>query len=187
MNFKDLTDIELVNILNSDDKIKSDAAFRAIYNKYAARIHSYCYKILRNKQKAEDIFQDTFIKFYQNVRSEKVINGSLIGFLITISRNLCLNAKRDEENNVPFNSVYFFQSSEVYNDSNDTKEIIKKAIETLEMSYKEPLVLRLYEGLDYSQIAEICNISEENARKRVFRAKQKIKEILQPIYGELLN
>jgi RNA polymerase sigma-70 factor (ECF subfamily) len=184
---RNLTDIELITLLKSDKKNESDAAFRAIYNLYSARIHAYCYKILKDKQKAEDIFQETFIKFYQNVRTDRLSTGSLIGFLITISRNLCLNEKRDNMNLISFNSVMYFKHSEVYSNDSDTKEIIKSAIERLEMTYREPLVLRLYEGLEYSEIAEICEITEENARKRVFRAKQKIKELLQPFYAELLN
>lgn len=187
MKFIELSDIELISYLRSNEKLESDEAFRVLYNRYSVRIHAYCYKILRNKQLAEDIFQDTFIKFYQNVKTERIMNGSLIGFLITIARNLCLNSKRDNHNNISFNSIIFFQNQDVYNEAEDTNKIIQNAIDKLEINYKEPFVLRLYEGFDYCDIAEICGISEENARKRVFRAKQKIKELLQPVYNEILN
>ncbi|OGU57703.1 MAG: hypothetical protein A2X64_06405 [Ignavibacteria bacterium GWF2_33_9] len=184
---QNLSDIELLDFLKSEDKSISDAAFREIYNKYASRVHSYCYKILKDRQKAEDIFQETFIKFYNNVQAERLMNGGLIGFIITIARNLCLNEKRNIQDIVSFNSVMYYQKSEIYNNFEDTKKYIQDAINKLEFAYKEPLVLRLYDGMEYSEIAEICGISELNARKRVFRAKQKIKEYLKPIYIELFN
>ncbi|MFA7627267.1 MAG: sigma factor-like helix-turn-helix DNA-binding protein, partial [Candidatus Kapaibacterium sp.] len=62
---------------------------------------------------------------------------------------------------------------------------INRTIELLDEDHREAFVLREYNGLDYSQIAELCNISVVNAKSRVFRARQKIKSILQPYLKEL--
>ncbi len=180
-------DREIIEMLISDDKNKSDFAFRDIYNKYSVQIYSYCNKILKDRMKADDVFQETFINFYQNVKQEKINNGSVIGYLIKIARNKCLNVKRDLKHNVNTEDYKWITADEFNYYKQDKDKIIKSAIEKLEIKYKEPFILRVYEGLEYIEIAEICEISEENARKRVFRAKQKIKEFLNPFIDELSN
>lgn len=185
MDCRKLEDIELLQSLLSDNKQISDASFRCIYQRYASRVHSYCYKIIRDKQIAEDIFQDTFIKFYQNVRIEKM-KVSLLSFLLRIARNLSLNAIRDEK--TKHTNYYVDYSYSIIEEfANTNLQVIQKAIESLELKYREPLVLRLYDGLEYDEIAEVLDITPENARKRVFRAKQQIKVILKPYYDEFIN
>lgn len=185
MDCRKLEDIELLQSLLSDNKQISDASFRCIYQRYASRVHSYCYKIIRDKQIAEDIFQDTFIKFYQNVRIEKM-KVSLLSFLLRIARNLSLNAIRDEKTKHT-NYAVDYSYSIIEEFANTNLQVIQKAIESLELKYREPLVLRLYDGLEYDEIAEVLDITPENARKRVFRAKQQIKVILKPYYDEFIN
>ncbi len=185
MDCRKLEDIELLHSLLSDNKQTSDASFRCIYQRYASRVHSYCYKIIKDKQVADDIFQDTFIKFYQNVRIEKM-KVSLLSFLLRIARNLSLNAIRDEKTkHTNYTVDYSYSIIEEF--ANTNLQVIQKAIESLELKYREPLVLRLYDGLEYDEIAEVLDITTENARKRVFRAKQQIKVILKPYYDEFIN
>ncbi|MDQ1266274.1 MAG: hypothetical protein QG635_1426, partial [Bacteroidota bacterium] len=167
------------------DKAEANRAFKEIYGRYAPRIHAYCLRVLSDRQSAEDIFQETFVKFYQKAKEDHS-GGSIAGFLITIARNLCLNYKRD---NIQMASIedFPFLADDYNPDSRETQRLITMAIELLEMEYKEPLVLRLYDGLSYDEIARICEITTENARKRVFRAKQKIKTILEPYFKDSLN
>lgn len=186
MDCRKQEDIELLQSLLSENKQESDSAFRCIYQRYASRVHSYCYKIIKDKQVAEDIFQDTFIKFYQNVRLEKM-KVSLLSFLLRIARNLSLNAIRDEKTKHTNYAIDYSSYSIIEEFANSNLQIIQKAIESLELKYREPLVLRLYDGLDYEEIAEVLDITTENARKRVFRAKQQIKVILKPYYDEFIN
>ena len=54
----------------------------------------------------------------------------------------------------------------------------------LENDYKEAFILREIEGLSYEDIAEISNISVANARKRSYRARMKVKEILTPYFKD---
>lgn len=186
MDCRKLEDIELLHNLLSENKHLSDNAFRCIYQRYASRVHSYCYKIIKDKLIAEDVFQDTFIKFYQNAKVEKM-KVSLLSFLLRIARNLSLNAIRDEKTKHKNYTIDFSSYSVIEEFANTNLQIIQKAIESLELKYREPLVLRLYDGLEYEEIAEVLDISAENARKRVFRAKQQIKVILKPYYDEFIN
>ncbi len=165
----------------------AEAAFKEIYRRYSPMIHAYCMRVLDNEEQAEDIFQDTFIKFYQNIKPEGDDKINVPGFLITIARNLCLNCKRDRRNNVSLDNLdYILQETQNY-EQQELLDLIKRSLELLEPEYREAFVLKEYAGLQYNEIAKLTNISLNNAKSRVFRAKQKIKDILQPYLKDLSN
>jgi RNA polymerase sigma-70 factor (ECF subfamily) len=180
--YKTYSDRELVFLLRHNKK-EGEAAFTELYNRYSSQVHAYCYRVLNNPDIAEDIFQETFIRFYQNVQdNHKDLN--VPGFLITIARNLCLNYKRDKKIGVPVEEA----KNLFYQDNYEKKELldlITRALDLLDDEYREVFILKEYAGMQYTEIAEILNISPVNAKTRVFRAKQKIKEILSPYLKDL--
>jgi RNA polymerase sigma-70 factor (ECF subfamily) len=64
-------------------------------------------------------------------------------------------------------------------------QLIAMALELLPADMREAFVLREYQGLSYNEITVVLDIKLETAKVRVFRARQKIKEILQPYLKEL--
>ncbi len=176
------SDDELIALFG-DDKAGKDDAFRVLYARYAPKVHAYCLRVLQNQEDAEDIFQETFVRFYN--KAQPVLIGSVPGFLITIARNLCLNYKRDKKATVPYEDYHFFLNADNSIERSETMKLIKASLDLLDFELREVLVLRLYDGMQYQEISEICGISVANARKRVFRAKQKVKEILRPHFEEL--
>lgn len=178
------TDIELVGLLRSE-KPEAEAAFKELYKRYSSQVHAYCLRVTGNVQAAEDIFQDTFIKFYQNVRAD-VPNTNIPGFLIKIARNLCLNQKRDVKAvTVPLDSFDFPQMDTSSFEQKELLDLINMALELLDFEYREAFVLREYNGLSYQEIGDLCSITVANAKSRVFRAKEKIKSVLQPYMKDL--
>lgn len=166
-----------------DDKSLKDAAFKVLYARYSPKVHAYCLRVLQNQEDAEDIFQETFVRFYN--KAQATSKGSVPGFLITIARNLCLNYKRDKKVSVPFEDYHFFSNPDSSIERSETMKLIKASLDLLEFELREVLVLRLYDGMPYKEISEICGISVANARKRVFRAKQQIRDVLRPHFEEL--
>jgi RNA polymerase sigma-70 factor (ECF subfamily) len=64
-------------------------------------------------------------------------------------------------------------------------QLISMALELLPSDMREIFVLREYDGLSYNEISTLLNIKLDTAKVRVFRARQRIKEILQPYLNEL--
>lgn len=182
-NYKNLTDIELVALLQGN---KSDAseAFRVLYDRYSSIVHAYCVRVIGDEDKADDIFQETFIKFYQKVQPD-TLNTNIPGFLMRIARNLCLNAKRDKKNTVAIEEAEFFVNSSISYEQKELLDLITRSLDLLDDDYREAFVLREYSGLTYEEIAEVMGTSVGNAKSRVFRAKQKIKSILSPYLKEI--
>lgn len=181
--FSTYSDKELADLLKSDKK-SSELAFTEIYDRYSQKIYAYCYRILGNKEIAEDIFQETFLRFYQFINPEHQ-KLNIQRFLIRIARNLCLNHKRNSKINLPIEEIENFIAQNKSSDDKEYLDLIKYGIELLEFEYKEPLVLRVYNEMSYEEIAAILDISVGNARIRVHRAKEKLKDILSPYIKDL--
>jgi RNA polymerase sigma-70 factor (ECF subfamily) len=182
-NFKAFSDSELAKLLKGS-KMEAESAFKELYDRHSPSIHAYCLKIVGDADQAEDVFQDTFIKFYQNI-DPNLTNLNVFGFIIKIARNLCLNLKRDRKQTIPIDELdYLFKDTQNY-EQKELLDLINRSLDLLDEEYREAFVLREYSGLDYNQIALVSNISVSNAKSRVFRAKQKIKMILKPYLKDL--
>lgn len=176
-------DKELVEMLKGSS-VESEQAFTEIYERFAAKIYAYCIKVVQNKEEAEDIFQETFTRFYQSVYPEHE-NLHIQRFLITIARNLCLNHKRNRKSTVPVEDVEFLLPVNQSYERKEMAELVKLSMDLLEEIYREPLILRVYNGFQYDEIAEILGVTEGNARIRVYRAKDKLKKILEPYVNDM--
>ena len=184
---RELPDDDLCAMIATGDHRESEAAFTELYGRYARRIHAYCSRILSDQQDAEDVFQETFIRFHHTLRKKKseegepTLNRNTSGLLFTIARNLCLNQK---QRNIRW------QAEQVENDmlhawdkpyeQKEMVELITTALELLPEDYREAFVLREYDGLPYNEIAELTGASLATAKIRVFRAKEKLRKILEP-------
>ncbi|PKL85819.1 MAG: hypothetical protein CVV22_06595 [Ignavibacteriae bacterium HGW-Ignavibacteriae-1] len=181
MNFKQMEDPELISLLFSTKH--KDAAFAEIYERYSRRVYAYCKKILSyNVEEANDVFQDVFIRFYNSINKNHYY-GNLQNFLLTIARNLCLNQIRDKKNHVPLVEAIMVEERSEY-ERYELKELLDKASNMLEIEYKEVFILRMYDGLEYEEIAEIVGEKAATVRSRVWRAKERIKVILQKYFDE---
>ncbi|MFN3195878.1 MAG: RNA polymerase sigma factor [Chlorobiota bacterium] len=180
---KDYSDTELVNIFRTDKELSGEA-FKILYERYSPNVHAYCFKIFNDDNIADDIFQETFMRFYQNV---KVQNGNIniLGYLITIARNLSLNHKKKFEKVVYSDRLDLYEANYVNQDRKELLELISMALEVLDFDYREAFILREYNGLTYEEISEVTGTTLNNAKSRVFRARNKIREILKPYLKDL--
>jgi RNA polymerase sigma-70 factor (ECF subfamily) len=173
----------LLDVIRNGRKKISDEAFKELHDRYASRVFAYTYKILGEREIAEDIYQETFLSFYKYAKKNEV--NSIIAFLIQTARNLCLAKKRDRKTKIEFEDFINPTWDEHSFEKEELNDLILKSLELLNEKYKEALVLKVYSGLDYKQIGEILEISQTNARTRVKRAKEQLREFLKPYINDL--
>ena len=185
INYGTLSDTELLDIMKKKDK-SSEKAFAEIYTRYSQRVYAYCLRIGTDTDAAKDLFQETFIKFYENIEKITINNiDKLIIYIITIARNLKLNEIRKKKNVIPMYDDYIETVSDEINPieknlhQKELEKIIPIALMKLDYASREVLVLRLYEGLKYDGIEKITGISNNLLRNRFSRAKEKFRLILQ--------
>jgi RNA polymerase sigma-70 factor (ECF subfamily) len=176
-----LSDGELFTLLKSEKKT-AGKAFEEIYTRYAQRVFAYCRRILGTREEAEDMFQETFIKFYNSRNDEREMTN-LSAYLVKIARNLCINYRRNEK------KLLYKDMSAIVQENRDDKDellnLIKMALELLPDEYREMFVLREYNGLTYSEIANVTETTIQTVKIRLHRAKEKIREILAPYLAEM--
>ena len=149
MNLSSYSDQRLVELLNTD-KTKSERAFNELYKRYSGGVHAYCLKILGDQEKAEDIFQETFLRFIKNVKADAKTTN-IPGFLIKIARNLCLNEKRNKRIMVDVEDFNFFTEPNQNYEKKELLELINMALELIEFNYREVFILREYNELNYDK------------------------------------
>ena len=180
-NFEQKEDIELYYLMRGGTKT-SEKAFAELYIRYSPRIYAYCRRFLGNKQDAQDVFQESFVRFYQSSQQERVMTN-IPAFLLKIARNLCVNFKK--RTHKPVTLEDYIHSEPDRHDKDELLNLIKTTLDLLPQEYRELFILREYEYLTYHEIAELTGISLATVKIRLFRAKQKIRDILAPYLSEI--
>jgi RNA polymerase sigma-70 factor (ECF subfamily) len=172
------TDEELFNLMNRGEK----DAFVELYGRYRSRIYAYALRMTGDRERANDIFQETFTRIYHRQDPERQIQN-VCAYIFTTARNICLNAIRDTK---PTTSVEeFHQVAYQPNHENvELAELVKTALELLPQHHREAFVLREYDGLSYQEIAEITGNTLATVKIHIFRAKEKLRKILTPYLAE---
>lgn len=182
-NFKKYEDEELVKQLVKN-KRAGEKAFEEIYNRYSSHVYSYIRYVVRDPDDTEDLYQEVFMRFYKNVQKGSEITN-LHSYLIKIARNLCLNYKRDKKNNVPIEEYHKVINNDFDLENKELFDLIIRALDLMDEKYKEAFILKKIEGLKFTEVAEILEISEEGAKTRVNRARIKLLDILDPYMKDL--
>lgn len=181
------SDIELAELMSGNEK-EAQKAFRELYDRYSSLVHAYCHKIMGDEDAAEDVFQETFIKFYRSASQSSKMNApntNIAGYIFKIARNLCFNQKRNKKPTVAIEDMEYLLHDHQNYENEELLNLITQSLELIGEDLKEAFVLKEYAGMSYAETADIIGITETNAKSRVFRAKKQIKEILQPYLKDI--
>jgi RNA polymerase sigma factor (sigma-70 family) len=153
-----------------------NAQFR-LYNQYSKAMYNLAYRILNNREDAEDIVQEAFVDCFRNLGSFR-FESTFGAWLKKILVNKCINQIKKKKidltltENLP--AVIYEEEEEV---TYDTGKIFK-GIEMLPDGYRVILTLYLLEGYDHSEISQILEITESTSKSQYSRAKEKLRNIL---------
>lgn len=160
-------------------------SFATLVDRYKDLVYTLAIKMLNNKEEAEEIAQDTFIKAYNSLYKFKG-ESKFSTWLYKITYNTCLDAlkKKKKQNNVTYIedfSEHQTKALETIFDSLDEKER-NKAIQdcVAQLPQDEAFLLTLYYFDDQSieEVAKIMNISTDNVKVKLFRTRKKLASIL---------
>jgi len=171
-----LSDAELVVQTQQGD----DPAFDEIVRRYQNFIYRQAWGYLRDNDAAKDAAQDVFVKAYEGIHYLRAAT-SLRRWLYRICRNRCLNALRKQK------AECDLPPDPVARPGTDVglRLYLKDMINRLDEAYREVIMLRYYSDLTYGEIAEVMDITVDNVKVRLFRAKKKLKTMLGETADEL--
>lgn len=171
----------ITNLLDRCKKSDSKAQLE-IYNCYYRAMYNSAHRILKDDFEAEDIMQEAFLTAFTKLKMYKgeVAFGAWLKRIV-INKSLTQLKKNKRYNDVKMkliiNEEVDVEEEELDFSGLQAKQVIE-ALNRLKENYRVVLTLHFIEGYDYDEISEIVNISNENVRTIMSRAKKKIKYLL---------
>ena len=189
--------------MNENDLIKelregNQAAFKELFDRFSTLVYNVAYRMLQNKQDAEDITQEVFFQAYKSLKHFRA-ESQLSTWLYRIAVNRSLNHQRkrklerwlslDFETHADsaVNSGYPGTTKDGPDDAmgkKDTERIVQEAINSLPDQQRIAIRLHRYEELPYEEIAKIMGVTVASVESRLHRAKQTLAKKLLPLKKE---
>jgi len=156
------------------------AAQKALYEKYSAKMLVVCYRYAHNREDAEDMLQEGFIKIFSQIHTFEN-RGALEGWIRRIIVHTCIN---NLKKNKRFNeSVDLIHATSIQVREESIPSIIqaKEVVECIRMlpiGYRTVLNLYAIEGFTHKEISGMLDIEESTSRSQYTRAKAMLEDIL---------
>ena len=151
------------------------AEYNDYVDKYSDNLYRFVLKNIKDIEKAKDIVQDTYLKFWE--KKDNVNPAKIKTYLFTIAYNTLIDLVRREKKQGSFNDVKE-ESYSTQSEYSDLQEILHEAIEQLPEDQKAVILLRDYEGYAYDEIAEITGMTESKVKVYIFRGRKFLKKYL---------
>jgi RNA polymerase sigma-70 factor, ECF subfamily len=154
--------------------------FEEILRSENKKIFNYLLKILRDREDAEDILQETFLAFYKKM--DVVSDETYLSYLYRTAHNKALNHIKKRKKQNKFSSNYSdmdYIAEEKENPVDDVKEnAVRQALAKLPEKYILLLELQFYQKKSYKEIADILEMSVGAVDSKLVRVKKKLKKII---------
>ena len=169
-------DILLEGCLKGDRQAQNQ-----LYQKYKGLLFGVCLRYAKDRDEAQDILQDGFVKIFSNLYQYKT-KGVLIGWMRRVVVNTALEHLRKRKwqwVDVPMEQ--FEDMTEIEEESFDKKyaPILIKLIQQLPDGYRTVFNLYVMEGYTHNEIAEILQITITTSRTQLFKAKKSLRKMLE--------
>jgi RNA polymerase sigma-70 factor (ECF subfamily) len=184
---KMISDYELIQRFIKGEQ----TCFEQIIHRHKNKVFAYISLYIRDQALAEDLFQDTFMKVIQSVKTGKYQdNGKFISWVMRIAHNLIIDHfRRIKQMNTISNDDYESDlfNSRKFSDSTIEDDMIKRQIQKdvrnmishLPEDQREVVILRHYAGLSFKEIAEITEVSINTALGRMRYALINMRKIME--------
>lgn len=177
----------------------SHGAFDELLTRYEAPVITFCYAFLRNREAAEDIAQETFMRVFRNAKRYQPV-AKFTTWLYKIAANLCINeikkgklrnalsldepAGPDPDGSRIVERIATDTASPLTNmERAEAQVLIGKAIEHLPPDQRSTLIMVEYHQMQYQDIAEVLDVSVSAIKMRVKRARETLRETLKMLNG----
>lgn len=151
------------------------------------KLYRFAYGYLQREEEARDVVQEVMIKSWNNIKEIHTIRN-IEAWCMTLTKNKSLDRLRKKGRNY----VDIAEQTDLVSREKDPLEktaqsesnsIIFSAISQLPENQKDVILLRDVEGYSNREIAEMLDLTENNVRILLYRGRQKLRSMLEPIYN----
>ena len=164
-------------------------AFDLLVLKYQSRVVATAFKYVKERQLAEDIAQEAFIKSYKSIdsfREESSFYTWVYRIAVNTAKNYLVSAKRRDEvviSDLSEDDSFYPEKSDVDSPqdllkASELRDLIFETLSSLGEETRTALSLREFDGLSYEQIAEIVKCPVGTVRSRIFRGREMIEDVV---------
>jgi RNA polymerase sigma-70 factor (ECF subfamily) len=192
----DDTDARLVERLVARD----ERAFNALVRAYERRVFSLALRMIGNRAEAEDLAQEVFVQVFKAIgtfRGESKLSTWIFRIAINLAKNRgkYLRVRRTDAHDElealdergpgqdKRENVARIERPDEMMAGLEVEQVVRRAIQELEPSFRECLVLRDVEDLSYGEIGEITGLPEGTVKSRIHRARAQLKELVERVLG----
>jgi RNA polymerase sigma-70 factor, ECF subfamily len=194
------TDVQLM----LDVKAGDEASFELLLHRYRTPLVNFLYRMVRNREQAEDLAQEVFLRVYR-AREDYVPSAKFTTWLFRIATNLALNSVRDtryhklevsidapisdaedgDERTLDIPEKHPNIEQHLVEDAR--RKMIRHAIDKLPEKQRAAVLLHKYQELDYAEIARILACSESALKSLLFRAYESLRVELAPLVAQQIK
>ncbi len=160
-----------------------EEAFRELYRRYKQRIINFAWQMLRDRDAAADVLQETFQYFFRKIPDYRA-EGKLSVLLYRAARSICLNRLKknrsarelplEEDAVIPTES----QNAGASLENQEIRAKVAEALGKLPAVYSEVIILRMLSGLPVAQVAEIAGCPEGTVKSRLHNGLELMRKML---------
>lgn len=174
----DASDIEIINQCIGGDV----EAFEQLVERYKKLVFNTAYRMMGNREEAEDVTQEAFIRMYNSL-SRYNPQFKFSTWALKITSNLCLdNLRKRKGETLPIDEQFNICDDELTPEEQylrkEKQKLVLEAVNRLPEKYKEFIILFHHRNLSYQEIMDITGESLTIVKNRLYRARQMLKEYL---------
>jgi RNA polymerase sigma-70 factor (ECF subfamily) len=174
------SDAELVALVARGD----EDALQTLYRRHGGAVTALAHRMLGDRQEAEEILQDTFLRLHRHAPSFDHQRAGLRTYLFAIARNLCLSRLRARSSrprkaaDADPHDVAFQAAVGSYDDPLPGI-VVRGALARLESDERSMLEAAFYQGFSHSELAELTELPLGTVKSRLRRALAKLRTLLE--------
>lgn len=154
-------------------------SFGLLYDKYIDKIYSFVYFKTHHKETAEDLVSLAFMKAVKNIASFNTHTGTFQAWLYQIARNTVIDHYRTKKSDTDIDDVWDLSANTDIEKDIDIKNKLEKLesyIGGLKSEQRDILIMKLWQGMSYREIAEALGKSEGSCKMMFSRTIRKLRE-----------
>lgn len=155
--------------------------FGVLYDLYIKQVYGFIYQKTWHRETAEDLTSQTFVKALKNIGQFNADKASFKTWLYTIARNTVIDHYRISKDEVAIDNVLDLGDDADVKLDLDNRELLAKVrlyLDGIAVRQRQIILMRIWEGLSYQEIAEIVGLQEDNCKMIFHRAMLKLRNDL---------
>jgi RNA polymerase sigma-70 factor (ECF subfamily) len=165
------------------------SAWEELVRRHSRRIFNLCYRFTNQRQEAEDLSQEVFLRVYRTLSSYSATYGAFGTWVTSVTRNLLIDHYRRTRRDRLTDSIEDVTTQVEEKESAGRRpdqvaavaELgvhLQKALAKLSPDLREAVILRDLEGLDYHEIQQVLEVPEGTVKSRINRGRIELARVL---------